>query len=97
MFSTAATCLESAVMPAIAVEVNQAARRMQARHLAINFGCPACLLKHGTPFWTECQSGRRRLNFVQAPLEKSAFAAIGDQRQRPFVALCRFCCGSDST
>jgi len=38
----------------------------------------------------------RRLNFLQAALEKSALAAIGDQGQCPFIALRRFCCGSDS-
>ena len=36
------------------------------------------------------QSCSRRLNFPQTPLEKSAFAVIGDQRERPQVALGRF-------
>src|SRR5213594_1485370 len=33
---------------------------------------------------------RWRLNFAQPPLEKSALAVIGDQRQRSCVALSRF-------
>ena len=38
--------------------------------------------------------GLRRLHFAQPPLEKSALAVIGDQRQRSRIALRRFYRGS---
>src|SRR5258708_18173194 len=103
VFAQTAPLPESAAMPAMAVEVKPASRKMQARRFVIKlrFGdvqdTGAALYLDRDAQASRCSRlSSRRLNFLQAALEKSALAAIGDQGQCPFIALRRFCCGSDS-
>src|SRR4029077_13456561 len=93
-FAQTAPLPESAVMPPIAVEVKQASRKMQARHFVIKLrisGMCKTPAQHCIPIGRRRRRDKnrlcsRRLHFLQAALEKSALAAIGDQGQRPLIA-----------